>query len=90
MTETHERRISHKELTLISFTCKHCKGELTFDITNTEQRKRVVGAEWAVECPWCGKPFHKYLSGAFVDYWAFLQKLEAAEHEVIFRTPIAS
>lgn len=91
MTEIQERRISHTELTLLSFKCRTCEAELTFDTKNPKQRPRVTHSlADTLRCPMCEGEFSPHLQGALRDYESWMNKLAAAKQEIVFRLPVPS
>jgi hypothetical protein len=90
MTERHEHRVSHSDLTLLAFTCKHCKAELTLDFRNEEQRRRLLDPLMhALRCPFCDVEFDRSFQKSFQCYSEWRQRLEDSGHEIIFRLPDA-
>jgi hypothetical protein len=89
MTDIHERRISHKELFVLSFRCTYCSGELTVDFTNQDQRARLLRTGDEFKCPFCDEPFPRYLRESFRAFREWRDKLEAWGQELTFRIPIS-
>lgn len=81
MTETLERRVSHRELTLLAFICKRCKAELTLDIRNEEQCSKLL----ELHCPFCRADFDSQLRESFTIFRKWRERL--GDHEIIFRLP---
>lgn len=85
MTETRERRISHKELTTIVLRCRGCGGEIKLDWKNEKQRTKLYRTDaGTIECPLCEQAFDSAVHKAFVSYRDWWDRLEAAKQEVIF------
>lgn len=92
MTEQHERRISHKELTSLAFRCKSCQAEFTLDLTNEEQGRRLEdmrGEHWQ-QCSFCGTHFDSSLRGSLRLLVDWRRRLEQAGYEIVFRLPAPS
>ncbi len=90
MTETHERRISYKELTHLAFKCARCGIEMSFDLKNADQKRRLSHSQvTALKCPSCEYEFDRYFMKSFQGLRNWLDDLSALECEIIFRLPIA-
>lgn len=86
MTEQHERRISHSELTLLAFKCKRCAAEVTLDIRSEEQCRRMFDPQaYPLHCPFCDAEFDRYFRESFRLFGEWRQKLEASGQEIVFR-----
>jgi hypothetical protein len=84
MTEEHERRISHRELSLLAFKCKTCQVEFSIDLANDEQVRKLFESNVAwVACSFCGTLFDSALRGSL----EWRQRLADARTEIIFRLP---
>lgn len=95
MTEHHERRISHKELTLMSFRCRACGAEISVNLTEPSQvsnlRRTLESPAHQMRCQLCAefldapsataRPFAE----AVLAFLKFREQLNAADREIIFR-----
>ena len=85
MTEIQERRISHKELVVLAFQCKHCRGELVIDLRSEKQRERLFhSASTPMVCPFCGVEFDRLFHQSFQGLRDWLERLKEAGQEVFF------
>ena len=92
MTEIHERRVSHKELTLLEFQCPHCKSEMTLDLTNTAHIEKLqsFASGGQMGCTFCDHSFDSQFCTALAQFRHWFMALEAMNRKVTFRVPIAA
>jgi hypothetical protein len=97
MTDHHERRVSHKELVLLSFRCRGCGAEISVDLAEPSQvsnlHRAVESPEHQMKCPLCSdsidvpsatsRPFAQ----AVLAFLKFRELLSATGREIIFRIP---
>ena len=85
MTEIFERRISHRELTVLVFRCSCCKGEVTIDLANKVQRESIMHASPTLRrCPYCSHEYDSGLLASFGDLRMWLDRLADCGQEIIF------
>lgn len=86
MTEQMEIIISFRELTLVSFQCTKCRGEITLDLKNEQHRGiRVKDERARVFCVLCGAKFDSYLHDAFDGLFKWYDLAKKSDHEIFFR-----
>lgn len=88
MTEITERRISWDELYLLAFECKACRAEMTLDLRNKDQRRRLFSdGALTMTCPFCGADFDSALVESIRRFEHWRQKVQDSGHVVTFRLP---
>ena len=86
MTEAHEVRISHDELTTLSFTCQPCGAEIVVNVADARQKRAWDGgAQFA--CPICRANFDSNLKGPIIRFWEWLARVKKSGVTVTFRVP---
>ncbi len=85
MTEALERRISHKELRIISFRCSNCEGEVRVDLDNETQRERIMHSNSGpLSCQFCKQAFDSNFMKSFEGLRSFFDCLRWCNGEVDF------